>query len=182
MKQRSTFLFLAAVLLAASAAPAADNQSYRLSAILSGAFQGSTPGNNLLISTQPFPTDPTHPYDLFVTISGQYQEENVRLQGVMRLDLEGADVLVTYVPHFDLTVTAMSPEVDNFTDREASAACGVNFKPRGDGFTSETLGSSCALAIRGATSKWTIEVEPGTLRLRDAKSGETLRFKKVVKQ
>jgi len=181
MKQRSIFVFLAAALLAATAASAAEDPSYRLAAILSGSFQGTTPGNDLMVSTQPFPTDPTHPYDLFVTISGKYQEDNVRFQGVMRFDVQGSDVFVTYVPHFDLTVTALSPEIDNFTDREAAAACSVSFKPRGDGFTSETLGSSCALAIRGATSKWTIEVEPGTLRLRDAKSGETLRFKKSAK-
>jgi hypothetical protein len=181
MKQRSVPLFLAVVFLAASAAQAAENQAYRLAAILSGTFHGSTPGNDLMISTQSFTTDPGHPYDIFVTVSGKYQDDNVRLQGVMRFDIEGQDVLVTYVPHFDPTVTALSPDPDRFTDDEARAACGVNFKQRGDGFTSETLGSSCALAIRGARSKWTIEIEPGSIRLREAKTGETLRFKKTSK-
>ena len=180
MKYRS-ILCIAAVLLAASSAPAADNQAYRLAAILSGSFQGSTPGNNLLVKAQSFTTDPGHPYDLFIQVSGKYQDDNVRLQGVMRFDIEGRDVLITYVPHFDPTVTALSPNADNFTDREASAACGVNMKPRGDGFTGETLGSGCALAIRGATSKWTIEIEPGSLRLRNAKTGETLRFRRASK-
>lgn len=177
-----SFVILAAVLLVASAVPvSAQNPAYTLEAILSGTFQGSTPGNNLLLSTQPFTADPDHPYDLFLTISGKYQEESVRLQGVLRLDHEGADVLLTYVPHFDLSVTALSSNAANFTDREASSACTLNMRARGDGFAGETLGSSCALAIRGATSKWTIETEPGSIRLREAKTGETLRFKRISK-
>ncbi|HTO87168.1 MAG TPA: hypothetical protein VMR54_06515 [Thermoanaerobaculia bacterium] len=179
---KRSLVILAAALLVASAVPvSAQNPAYTLEAILSGTFQGSTPGNNLLLSTQPFTADPDHPYDLFLTISGKYQEENVRLQGVLRLDHEGADVLLTYVPHFDLSVTAFSSNAANFTDREASSACTLNMRARGDGFAGETLGSSCALAIRGATSKWTIETEPGSIRLREAKTGETLRFKRISK-
>jgi len=175
-------VLLAAVLLAAGAVPIrAQNPSYTLTAILTGTFQGTTPGNNLLLSTQPFTADPDHPYDLFLTISGKYQEDQVRYQGVLRLDHEGRDVLLTYVPHFDLTVTAFSSNAANFTDREANSACTLNMRARGDGFAGETLGSSCALAIRGATTKWTIEAEPGSIRLRDAKTGETLRFKRIEK-
>jgi len=29
--------------------------------------------------------------------------------------------------------------------------------------------------------KWTVELEPGSIRLRDVKSGETLRFNRVSK-
>lgn len=182
MKQRSVLVFfLAAALFSASAAPGADNQAYRLAAILSGDWQGSTPGNNLQLRATSLTTDPGHPYDLFIGIAGKYQEESIKLQGVLRFDIEGRDVLTTYVPHFDPTVTALSQNASVFTDREATAACGVNFKQRGDGFIGETLGSSCAIAIRGANSKWTVEFEPGSIRLRDAASGETLRFKRVTK-
>ncbi|HEY7112836.1 MAG TPA: hypothetical protein VIA45_07885 [Thermoanaerobaculia bacterium] len=182
MKQRSIRIFIAAAaLLSTALASAADNPAFRLAAIFSGDWQGTTPGNNLRIRSTSLSTDPQHQYDLFFEVSGKYQEDHVRLQGVMRFDPEGIDVLVTYVPHFDPTVTGLSPNADVFTDQEARSACGVNFKPRGDGFTSETLGSSCALAIRGATTKWTIEAEPGSLRLRDAKTGETMRFKRVSK-
>jgi len=37
------------------------------------------------------------------------------------------------------------------------------------------------VALRGVVGKWTIEMEPGSLRLRDVKSGETLRFRRVGK-
>jgi hypothetical protein len=181
MKQRSILFLAAAGFLLAAVTPAAENPAYRLAAIFSGTWQGTTPGNTLRLNATSITTDPGHPYDLYFDIAGKYQEDNIRLQGVMRFDPEGIDVLVTYVPHFDPTVTALSANATTFTDQEARSACGVNFKPRGDGFTSETLGSSCALAIRGATSKWTVEAEPGSLRLREAQSGETLRFKRVSK-
>ncbi len=182
MKQRSIlFLAAAAAFLFAAVSPAIENPAYRLAAIFSGTWQGTTPGNSLRLNATSLTTDPAHPYDLYFDIAGKYQADNVRLQGVMRFDPSGNDVLVTYVPHFDPTVSALSSNATVFTDQEARSACGVNFKPRGDGFTSETLGSSCALAIRGATTKWTVEAEPGSLRLREAKSGETLRFKRVSK-
>jgi hypothetical protein len=53
--------------------------------------------------------------------------------------------------------------------------------PKGDGFYGETVGSTCARAIRGALGKWTFEVEPGSMRIRNTASGETLRFKRVEK-
>ena len=181
MKKLSV-LFLAGAVALVARARAAENPAYSVASILSGTWQGSTPGNELVIQTQSMTTDPQHPYDIFVQIFGKYQDDNVRLQGVMRFDVEGRDVLITYVPHFDPTVTSSSPNAEQFTDREASAACGVNMKPRGDGFVGETLGSACAVAIRGAKSKWTIEAEPGSLRLRDVQTGETLRFKRVAKK
>jgi hypothetical protein len=182
MKQPRFLVSLAVLLLVAGAVPAtAQNPAYNMTALLSGSFQGSTPGNNLLVSTQPFTADPEHPYDLFLTISGKYQDGSVRRQGVLRFETEGVAVLMTYIPHFDLSITALSSNAANFTDREANSACVVNMRPRGDGFAGETLGSSCSLAIPGALSKWTIEIEPGSIRLRDAKSGETLRFKRASK-
>jgi hypothetical protein len=86
-----------------------------------------------------------------------------------------------YIPHFDPTVSALSTNVARFTDEEANAACGLVMDPKGDGFAGETVGSTCARAIRGAIGKWTIEVDPATIRIRNVKTGETLRFKKVSK-
>jgi hypothetical protein len=37
------------------------------------------------------------------------------------------------------------------------------------------------MALRGAVGKWTVEIEPGSIRVREVKSGETLRFKRVSK-
>jgi len=50
------------------------------------------------------------------------------------------------------------------------------------GFAGDTLGSTtCALAMRGANGKWSVELEPGSVRLRNTSSGETLRFKQTGK-
>jgi hypothetical protein len=54
--------------------------------------------------------------------------------------------------------------------------------PRGDGYEGETMGStSCTRAIHGVTGKWTLEVEPGAIRLRNVESGETLRFQRAAR-
>jgi hypothetical protein len=185
MKKTSRVATLAAVLLAATfplgAAGSGANQAYEFSAMLSGMWQGSTPGNELQLQIRSATTDPSHLYDLYVQTSGKYQGQNVRQQGLIRLEPQGRSVYFGYIPHFDPTVSALSTDVGRFTDEEANAACGLVLDPRGDGFAGETVGSTCARAIRGALGKWTIEVEPGSIRIRSVKSGETLRFKKVGK-
>jgi hypothetical protein len=173
----------AAVVVAALPAPAAasSNPVLDLASILSGTFQGTTPGNELRLDLRPVPTDEQHPYDLFLEIAGKYQGQSVRRQGLVRMETAGKDVYVGYVPHFDPTVTSMSADATKFTPSETTAACGFHLKPLGDGFTGETAGSSCAVALRGVTGKWTIELEPGGLRLRSNETGETLRFRRVSK-
>ena len=183
---RTPFLFLALatsgiVLSAAAARAASANAVFDLATILSGTFQGTTPGNELRMDLHPVPTDSRHPYDLFLEVSGKYQGENIRRQGLMRLELQGRDVYVGYIPHFDATVTSMSPNATQFTDSEANAACGFHLAPKGDGFAGETSGASCGFALRGAGGKWSIELEPGGLRLRNVASGETLRFRRMGK-
>lgn len=171
-----------ALFLVGSPLPAgAANAVYEVANILSGTFQGSTPGNELRLDLRPVQTDPQHSYDLFLEITGKYQGETVRRQGLLRFEPAGRDIYVGYIPHFDATVTSLSADATRFTDEEAGAACGFNLSPRGDGFAGETSGPSCAFALRGARGKWSIELEPGSIRLRQVQSGETLRFKRTGK-
>jgi hypothetical protein len=149
--------------------------------MLSGTFQGSTPGNDLHLQIRSVTTDPSHLYDLYVEVSGKYQGRNVRQQGLIRLESQGKGVYFGYIPHFDPTISGLSPDAARFSEDEANAACGFVMQPKGDGFIGETVGSTCARALRGAVGKWTIEVEPGSMRIRNVKSGETLRFKRVSK-
>jgi hypothetical protein len=172
----ATFLLAALPLIAATA-----NHVYDLSAMLSGTYEGTTPGNELRLTIRSVTTDPSHLYDLFLQVTGKYQGENVRQQGLIRLESQGNGVYFGYIPHFDATISSMSPDVAKFTDDEATAACGLVLQPKGDGFAGETVGSTCMRAIRGALGKWTVEIEPGTMRIRNVKSGETLRFKRVSK-
>jgi len=172
---------LAVILTVALPVAAADNPVFAVASILSGTFKGTTPGNDLRLDLRSVTTDSDHPYDMFLECSGKYQGSNVRRQGVLRLESQGGKVYLGYIPHFDSMVTPLSPEATRFTESEANAACGLNLVPRGDGFVGETPGSTCAAAMRGALGKWTIEIEPGSIRLREVKSGETLRFSHVSK-
>jgi hypothetical protein len=172
---------LAVILAIALPVAAADNPVFAVASILSGTFKGTTPGNELRLDLRSVTTDSDHLYDMFLECSGKYQGANVRRQGLLRLESQGGKVYLGYIPHFDPTVSALSPEANRFTESEANAACGLTLVPRGDGFVGETPGSTCAAAIRGALGKWTIEIEPGSIRLREVKSGETLRFSRVTK-
>jgi len=172
---------LAVILAVALPAAAADNPVFAVASILSGTFKGTTPGNELRLDLRSVTTDSEHPYDMFLECAGKYQGANVRRQGLLRLESQGGKVYLGYIPHFDPTTSALSPEATRFTESEANAACGLTLVPRGDGFVGETPGSTCAAAMRGALGKWTIEIEPGSIRLREVKSGETLRFSRVTK-
>jgi len=170
------------VLVATGApAPGATDRVIEIAGLLSGTFDGTTPGNVLRLDLRPVPTDPEHVNDLFLSVTGKYQGEIVRRQGLLRFERQGVDVYLAYVPHFDATVTWTSPNVTEFTDEEQGASCGFNLVPRGDGFAGETSGATCAFALRGAAGKWSVELEPGTIRLRSVESGETLRFKRTAK-
>lgn len=171
----SLTLALAPVLSAAS-----SDHVFDIASILSGTFEGSTPGNHLRLDTRSVTIDPGHPFDLFLQVSGQFEKDSVRQQGVIRLEAQGQDIYFTYIPHFNPAVTALSADVGRFTERELNSACSFTLKPKGDGFVGDTLGSTtCALAMRGAIGKWSLEIEPGNLRLRNVGSGETLRFGRV---
>jgi hypothetical protein len=183
LMKRSILRRTAFAIVFASALPAtgAGNAVFEVAAILSGTFKGATPGNDLRLDLRPVTIDTQHLYDMFFECTGKYQGENVRRQGLLRLEAQGPNVYLGYIPHFDATVSSLSPEATRFTESEANAACGLVLNPRGDGFAGETPGASCAMALRGALGKWTIELEPGSIRVREVKSGETLRFKRVSK-
>jgi hypothetical protein len=146
---------------------------------LTGTFEGSTPGNALIaIVTGTVSPSPSNQFDLPVTITGKYGDTAIRLQGVIHLADQGRSILLQYIPHFDPVVGGTTAQLQ-FTPRELESACNFDVKPRGDGYFGETLGSTtCALAIRGAIGKWSFEVEPGSIRIRNSGTGETLRFRR----
>ena len=180
--RRLLLSILLGTLVFAPVVSASSDKLFDIASILSGTFEGSTPGNHLRLDLRPLAIDPEHPYDLFLQVTGQFEKDNVHQQGVIRLERQGNDIYFTYIPHFDSATTALSSNAGRFTERELTSACSFVVKPRGDGFAGDTLGSTaCALAMRGALGKWSVELEPGGIRLRNTTSGETLRFKQVGK-
>jgi hypothetical protein len=184
MKRHLAASICVAVVLATAPLPAATpDRIFEIASILQGRFEGSTPGNQLLLQMSTVTIDPSHPFDIFVQVSGRFQGDSVRQQGVIRLESQGQDIYFTYIPHFDPSITILSNDVGRFTERELTSACSFTVKPQGDGFTGDTLGiAACALAMRGAIGKWSVELEPGNLRFRNVESGETLRFAQVGKK
>lgn len=145
--------------------------------MLSGRYQGTTPGNELRLDLSTLGARAGTRFDVFVTASGRYRETNVRRVGLLRLETQGQDVHAVYVPHFDPTVTPLSRDATRFTDEELRSACSFYFHPSGDGYIGETQGTTtCAQAFPGAAGKWTAEVDPTGIRIRNVDSGETLRF------
>lgn len=178
-KRIVSLLFLAAglALSTASGAPI-DN----LSRYFAGNYKGVTPGNHLLMQINPMATDITHPYDYFIQVSGQFENINVREQGVLRIEPQGASIYLGYVPHFNPAVSSMSPGAGRFSVGELNASCSTYLAVDGDGFAGETRPSDCSRAIRGAAGRtWRVEIEPNRLTLKDARTGETLRFEKDSK-
>ena len=148
-----------------------------LVSMLSGHYRGTTPGNDLRLDFSTLGGRGGTRFDVFVTAAGRYRDTNVRRAGLLRLETQGQTVHASYLPHFDATVTALSREATRFAEEELRSACDLFFLPGGDGFVGETRGStSCAQAIPGAVGKWTVEVDPAGIRLRNADTGETLRF------
>ena len=170
-------LVAVATALTASAAPI-DN----LSRYFAGVYRGVTPGNNLTIQITPVTIDLSNPYDYFVMVSGQFEKTNIREQALLRIETQGDSIHLGYIPHFDPAITGLSPSVGRFSPDELNAACGVYLKVEGDGFGGETRPSDCARAIRGTAARsWRVEIEPNRITLKDAKTGETLRFEKEDK-
>jgi hypothetical protein len=179
-------VILALALLSITPAPlsaASADRIYEIASILQGRFEGATPGNKLTLNMSTITIDPSHPFDVFVQVSGKFENDNIRQQGVIRLESQGEDIYFTYIPHFDPAVTVLSNNVGLFTERELTSACSFTMKPLGDGFSGETLGiTACALAMRGAIGRWSVELEPGSIRLRSVQTGETLRFTQAAKK
>lgn len=160
--------------------PRGGNAEADLASMLGGRYEGVTPGNKLHLNVTGVAFHSlSHPFDLFLEVSGQFDDTNIREQGFLHLSNQGRGVYVGYIPHFDPTVSGLSPRAARFTASEANAACSLYLEPQGDGFFGDTQGTTCALAIRGALGKWSLRVEPGGLVVRSESSGETLRFRRA---
>lgn len=159
-----------------AADPAAD-----LSSMMSGTWQGVTPGNDLSVSIEPVVIrNLNHPYDLFLQIRGRFENDNVAQQGYLHVYNQGSSVGLGYIPHFDPTVSGLSSRAARFSASEVNAACSLYVRPSGDGYAGDTRGGvTCAFAIRGAIGPWMLRVEPGTLAVQNERTGETLRFRKT---
>ncbi len=132
----------------------------RLAQQLAGNYEGvAGPGNKLRIVVQP--ARPVLQEQRFtVTVEGKYNGNNVRLDGFVSMQPQGETVRLIWATR--------------------RSDCQVDIHPAGDGFEGVTLPGTCQTAFQNPTpGKWEFQTEPGSFRLRNLETGETLRFRKV---
>ena len=158
---RLTAAALGILVAFASAAFAGDQPYVGLGKQLAGNYEGvAGPGNKLRIVVQPG-RPATDEQRLSVTVQGKYNGDNIRFDGLLSLQPQGDGARLLWVTR-------------------RSADCQVDIHPAGDGFEGVTLPGACQTAFQNPTpGKWEFQTEPGSFRLRNVETGETLRFRKV---
>ncbi|HEY7863455.1 MAG TPA: hypothetical protein VIE39_07345 [Thermoanaerobaculia bacterium] len=150
---------LVSVLLAASARSEQDPAAEAAN-LMRGAWEGSSPGNALILNARPGPAAPNERiYSLDVTILGKSGDTNVNIEGSLRFQREGDSVRVWWA-----------------TER---GGCDIPLGPAGDGFHGEAMPGVCATAFqKPIVGKWLLDFDGATLRVSREDTGETLRFRK----
>lgn len=163
MNTPSRRLRIAAVSIAVSCVTTVvlgDQPYLNMARQLTGRYEGvAGPGNNLKIIVQPGRPVPDE-QRLNVTVQGKYNGNNVRFEGGLSLQPQGKTVRLIW--------------------RTRRSDCQVDIHPEGDGFEGVTLPGACQTAFQNPTpGKWQFQTEPGSFRIRNVETGETLRFRKV---
>jgi hypothetical protein len=150
----------AAVVFFAASTLVADQPYLNLARQLAGQYVGvAGPGNNLRIVVQPGRPVPEE-QRLTVTVQGKYNGSNVRFEGRLSLQPQGETVRLIWM--------------------NRRSDCQVDIHPAGDGFEGVTLPGTCQTAFQNPTpGKWQFQIEPGSFRIRNVETGETLRFRKT---
>jgi hypothetical protein len=158
--QQPRLASLAIVAFSVASALAGDQPYLNLARQLAGRYEGvAGPGNNLRIVVQPGRPNPEEQH-LTVTVLGKYNGSNVRFDGLLALQPQGETVRLIWVSR--------------------RSDCQVDIHPAGDGFEGVTLPGTCQTAFQNPTpGKWQFQTEPGSFRIRNVETGETLRFRKT---
>jgi hypothetical protein len=140
---------------------AADQPYVAFAKQLVGHYDGiAGPANKLRVIVQPARPS-IDEQRLTVTVQGTYNGHNVRFDGFLSLEPQGDSVRLIWL-------------------MRRGNECQVDIHPEGDGFVGVTLPATCQTAFQNPTpGKWEFQTEPGSFRLRNVETGETLRFRKV---
>jgi hypothetical protein len=150
----------AALLFFAASALVADQPYLNFARQLVGRYVGvAGPGNNLRMVVQPG-RPVQEEQRLTVTVLGKYNGDNVHFDGLLALQPQGQSVRLIWAGR--------------------RSDCQVDIHPAGDGFEGVTMPGACQTAFQSPTpGKWQFQTEPGSFRIRNVETGETLRFRKT---
>lgn len=144
--------------------------------LLSGRFEGAGAGNDLALELQRLRDPRVSSVTLLVTVSGVYKGVSFERSDRLRVSSLGTSLEGSYRPDVDPNVERLASPVKRSGKDRNRRVCSVPFKPKGDGFIAET---SCGDLFPGGNGRWTIELQPGTIRLRSLASSETLEFSRT---
>ena len=155
---------LAFSLLAAASLLIAQEPSLEIARQLTGYYEGVGPANHLKMTIQPGRPVVNVPntYQFDVAILGKYEKTNVSLRGNLAVQREADGVRIAW-------------------KRDDGQGCDTHLRPEGDGFEGRTLEGACQSAFQNPVlGSWSFHTEPGSIVVREVRTGETLRFRRTV--
>jgi hypothetical protein len=121
--------------------------------------------------------------NLLATVSGRFQGQDVSQQGIIHLDNQGGQVLMSITPRLTQGPEATAKPSGQVSSTEMQAACTINLSPAGSGWSGTTQDpGNCVKALPLKTQEvgqWQLHVGPNELRVTDATSKRSLVFQKV---
>jgi hypothetical protein len=121
--------------------------------------------------------------NLLATLSGQLQGRDLNQQGIIHLDNQGSQVLMSLTPRLTQGPEAAAKPAGQVSSTEMQAACNLYLQPSGMGWTGTTQDpGNCVKALGMANQQvgqWQLQVLTGELRVTDATSKQTLVFQKT---
>jgi hypothetical protein len=184
-KIHCSFLIALLIALAACASGAGSNRrvtgsTTELASMLTGQYQAEGTGLRLDIGSIGS-TTLGEGTNLFATITGTLDGQNVREAAVLNLVNDAGDIRVTIVPEFDPTASPLAPGGIETSQLELNSACTVYMEPVRQGYEGSTRGTgTCVRAIQGAVGEWAIQVQPDSIRLTNLRNREqTLVFRET---
>ncbi len=121
--------------------------------------------------------------NLRATLSGRFQGQDVNQQGVIHLDNQGDQVLMTITPRLTQGPEALAKPSGQVSSTEMSAACTLSLHPSGPGWAGTTQDpGDCVKALPLKTQEvgqWQLRLRSDELRVTDVTSRKTLVFQKV---
>jgi len=120
--------------------------------------------------------------NLLATLSGRFQGTDLNQQGIIHLDNQGSQVLMSLTPKLIQGPEAAAKPSGQVSSTEMRAACTLYLQPAGQGWTGTTRDpGNCvkALAMNRDVGQWQFQLTPQEIRITDATSKQTLVFEKT---
>lgn len=186
-KLHCSFPIALLIALTACASGAGSNRrvtgsTTELASMLTGRYQAEGTGLRLDIGSTGS-TALGEGLNLFATLTGELDGQNVREAAILHLENAAGDIQMTVVPEFDPTASPLAPGGIDTSQLELNSACTVFLQPVRQGYEGTTRGTgTCVRAVQGAVGEWRIQVQQDSIRLTLRNREQTLVFREAGDQ